>query len=438
MPSLVVRRWLAGALVPLLVGMPAAAPAAAPTPPVALLVVPAPDLSPRVARDLRERIVAGADGLAIVAGPRRPEVSRAAVEALREGLDAGRAAYEALDADTARARFEAVTAALEADPRLAAAAPDLLDAPVLLGVVALGLGDAALAERAFERALHLAPGLALPPGRYAPAVEHALATARVRLTAVRPTRLHLSAVPIGADLFVDGVHRGRTPLAMEPLAPGPHAVVAQSPLGTPTALTIDANEFGPDVVEVVVPAGAVGPSLVALARSLSAADARPDIAPGAAAALADALGADRLALVWVEGTPAGLAAAAALVDLATGDTEALLALVESPDAVAAGRRVGAWLAAAARGEAPRPRPRLVAAWRSSTLPPLAVAPTAVGARAGLDAPTSGSGAAARDRWYHKWYWWALIGVGVVAGAAAVAAADGGGGGERTGSVTVGP
>ena len=438
MPSLVLRRRLAGALVPLLVTLPAPVPAAAPTSPVALLVVPAPDLSPRLARDLRERIVAGSDGLAIVAGPDRPAVSRATVEALREGLDAGRAAYEALDAGAARERFEAVTAALEADPRLAGAAPDLLDAPVLLGVVALGLGDGALADRAFERALRLAPGLALPPGRYAPAVEHALATARVRLTAVRPTHLHLSAVPSGADVFVDGVHRGRTPLALEPLTPGPHTVVAQSPLGTPTALTIDANAFGPDVVEVVVPAGAVGPSLVALARSLSAADARPDIAPGAAAALADALGAGRLALVWVEGTPAGLAAAGAFVDLATGDTLALLPLVESPDAAAAGRRVGAWLAAAARGEAPRPRPRLVTDWDAITLPPLAAAEAANAVRTGPDAEAARSGAAARDRWYHKWYWWALIGVGVAAGAAAVASAGGGGGGERTGSVTIGP
>lgn len=437
MPSPATRRRVAGALLLLVVGAPMSLPAATPTSPVVLLVVPAPDLSPRAAREVRDRVVAGADGLALVAGPPRAEVSRGAVETLREGLDAGRAAYEALDAGTARGRLEAVTAALEADPRLAAAAPDLLDAPLLLGVVALGLGDAALADRAFERALRLAPRLALPPGRYAPTVEHALATARVRLTTLRPARLSLSAVPAGVDVFVDGVHRGRTPLAIEPLSSGAHAVVAQAPLGTPTAITVDATEFGPDVLEIVVPAGAVAPSLVALARSLSAADARPEIAPGAAAALADALGASRLALVWVEGTPGGLAAAAALVDLASGHAEALLHLDEASDAAAAGRRVGAWLEAAARGDAPGLRPRLLADWRTPALPPLAV-PSADTALPGAASPPSRSGAAEEDRWYRKWYWWALIGVGVAAGAAAVAAGSGGGGGERTGSVTVGP
>jgi hypothetical protein len=437
MPSIVLRRWLAGALVPLLVTAPAAAPAAAPVSPVALLVVPAPDLSPRAAEQVREQVVASAGGLELVAGRARGEVTRTAVERLREGLAAGRAAYEALDAGTARARLEAVTTALEADPRLAAAAPDLLDAPVLLGVVALGLGDAAFVDRAFERALRLAPGLALPPGRYAPAVEHALATARVRLSTLRPARLRLSAVPAGVDVFVDGVHRGRTPLAVEPPSPGAHVVVVQTPLGTSTALTIDATEFGPDVLEVVVPAGAVGPSLVALARSLSAADARPDIAPGAAAALAEALGASRLALLWVEGTPSGLATAAAFVDLATGDTEAVLDLAGAPDAAAAARRVAAWLEAAERGDAPRPRPRLIADWRAPALPSLASPATGAGLPAALSTPADPSGAT-EDRWYEKWYWWALIGVGVAVGAAAIAAGDGGGGGGGTGSVTVGP
>ncbi len=440
MPSLGPRRWLAVALVPVLVTAPlAGAPAvraASVEPTVALMVVPAPDLSPRLALALREALAARieAAGLRPSAGAPRRDLERTTVEALREGLVAGRAAYQALDAGAAQARLDAVTAAVEADPRLAAAQPDLVEAPILLGVVALGLGDAEGADRAFQRALRLAPDLTLPPGRFSPSVEHALALARVRLTALRPARLRLYAVPTGVDLFVDGVHRGRMPLALEPLAPGPHVLVAQTPAGTSVASAIDATEFAPDVLEVVVPVGAVGPSLVALARSLSAADARPEIAPGAAGALADALGAPRLALVWLEGTPTGLAAAAALLDLSAGDALATLDLDESPDVAQAAERLGGWLAAAARGEAPARKPRLLPDWRT---------PDAAGTQrptAELTAPAPVPAAtepqeAARS-WYRQWYWWALIGVGMAAGAAALAS-SGGGGGAQTGSVSVG-
>lgn len=440
MPSPALRRWLAAVLVPILVPAPLAGAgaslAAAPDPTMALLVVPAPDLSPRVGQSVREAIARrglGA-GLRLLPGAERPPVSRADVEALRAGLAAGRAAYEALDPDLARTRLELVTAALEGDPRLAVVAPDLLDAPVLLAVVALGLGDTESGEAALARALRLAPHLALPPARFAPNVEHALATTRVRLTALRPSRLRLGATPPGIDLFVDGVHRGRTPLAFEPLAPGSHLLVGQAPTGTPVTLTVEANEFGPDVVEVAVPAGAAAPSLVAIARSLSAADARIDLPPGPAGAMAEVLGAGRLVLVWVEGTPSGLAAAAVLLDLTAGETIALLDLDESPDPARAGERIGDWVAAAARGEAPRPRPRLLPDWRMAATP---------GAPAEVLAPSveptaSASDPDAADRpWYRRWYWWALIGVAVVGGAAAIAGSGGGGDGG-TGSVTVTP
>jgi hypothetical protein len=460
MGLLVLRRIVAVVMVPAVLGggivlpRPGAAagiegggPGAPPAGPrqLALLVVPAPDVPARVATAVREaaaRRLADA-AVAVTAGATPPAPAGRSIDAARRTFAAGLAALDALEPEAARARFEAVTRALEADGRLAAAAPELLEAPLHLGVIALGLGEREAADVAFTRAVRLAPDRGLPPGRFSPAAEQAHALARVRLGILRPALVQVEARPDPAELFVDGVHRGRTPLALPPLAPGGHVLFAQAPARGAVALRVDATEFGPDVVEIAVPAGSYGPSLVGLARALASGERAAAVAPAGARALGDALGARRLAVVWLEGSAAGLVAGCGILDLDQGLWEDEGRIGPFADEDRLGQRLAGWIAES--------RPEPVAALGSATLVPdwrdaagTARRPEPAGPLVadpvGLP-PLGDEPARGEERpWYRRWYWWALIGAAVAGGVAVGLAAAGGdgGGGADTGSVVVGP
>ncbi len=422
---------------------------------LAVLVVPAPDVTSTAAATLRHQLASrlAAGGTPVAAGHEPPPPDPAMLDALRGALAAGLAAYESLDPTTARDRFEAVAAALEADGRLVDAAPDLLDAPVYLALVGLGLGDQRGADLAFQRAIRLAPARPLRPGRFSPAAEEAYALARIRLATLRPSVLRLAAAPEGVDLYVDGVYRGRTPLAIEPLAPGPHLLFAQAPgLGAVTR-QLQTTDLGPDILTLTVPAGPAATSLVTLAAGLETAETPAPFPPAEARGLAGTLGATRLLLVWLEGTRQGFRAAAGLVDLDTGAWLARDALGEAAEAAVLGTRVADWFDTVPRADrAVAAGPPLLSDWRA----PSAVAPDSTGGTGqGAAAPVGlapapavlglPSATGARDRgpgrpWYRRWYVWLLVGAGLAAGAAAAAVvgSGGGGGSSGAGSVSVAP
>jgi hypothetical protein len=363
------------------------------------------------------------------------------LESLRASLAAGVSALGSLDAATARAAFEAVTAALEADAELASAAPDLLDAPLYLGVVALGLGQGAAADAAFQRAVRLAPDRAPRPGRFAPAVEKAYALARVRLEAVRPAVVRVRSEPADGDLFVDGIYRGRAPVGLEP-ADKARTLLLQAPgIGIVTQ-RVEGGRYGPDLVAVTIPAGVPAPALVGLAETLATAEPPLPLSPPLARALAEELGADRLALVWLEADGDGLVATAGLLDLDTGAWVAVGPAGRGPDPHAVGRALGAWLVSppatrAARAVPELPDWRTAAAPASSPQPATGINPVTLPHPAGLD--TAADPKAPERPWYRRWYWWAVAGA-VAAGVAVGAASSGGGGGggQKTGGVVVGP
>ncbi len=468
MPTLTLRPIVAAALVPILVASlllgprprllaadRAARPAVdrgfAEAARLALLVVPAPDITPAAAAALRARLAGRleATGQAVVAGREPAPRDAVTVDALRQALAAGLAAYEALDPTTARERFEAVTAALEADGRLADSAPDLLDAPLYLGLVALGLDDRTDAVAAFERAIRLDPTRPLPAGRFSPAAEEAYALARIRLSAIRPSLLRIAATPEGVDLFLDGVYRGRTPLGVEPLAPGRHLILAQAPgVGISTRSAV-ATPLGPDLLELTVAAEAAAPSLVGLAGGLDAAEPPVPLAPAAARTLAGALGAGRLLLVRVDGAMEGFRAAAGLLDLGGGGWLWRGEAGAAEEAAALGDRVFEWLQAAARAPAPPAGTgtgSLVPDWRNGAgggrvagrgsepggypADPAVIVPEATAATPDEREPDD------VRPWYRRWYVWLLIGAGIAAGVAAAAGGGGGSGGSGTGSVSV--
>ncbi len=468
MRTLAWRRPVAVALIPLLVTslllgprpetLAAGASPPRPTPQpgpngtaVAVLVVPAADIAPVAAATLRGELARrlAASGTPAVAGLEPPPPDPAMLDALRGTVAAGLAAYTSLDPATARDRLEAVAAALDADGRLVETAPELLDAPMYLGLVALGLGDRHGADLAFQRVIRLAPARPLAPGRFSPAAEEAYALARIRLAALRPSLFRLAAAPESVDLYVDGVYRGRTPLAIEPLAPGRHLFFAQAPgLGVATR-QFRATDFGPDVLELTVPAGPAATSLVALAATFETAETPAAFPPTVARGLAGALGATRLLLVWLEGARPGFRAVAGLVDLDSGTWLAHGVVGEAGEAVALGDRVADWLDAAPRADWGVPTgPSRLPDWRE----PGAVAPDGTSAAgdaaagpAGLSPAPALSGVASavneRDRrtsrpWYRRWYVWVLVGAALAAGIAAATAGGGGGGGSTTGSVSV--
>lgn len=298
-----------------------AAPATAPEPRLEVAVLSGPGLERPRAAALQlalGRRLAAARGLEWAA-PERPDPTGSALAR----IEAGQAAFERLELQTAAQELEAGVLALGAAAPRHEALPGALFA---LGATALYDGRPADALGLFTAVAVSSPDF--QPEGVPEHVQSRLERVRATLKE-RPTGALRVGVSPRAEVWVDGVRRGEAPIEVEGLADGVHLVRLSAPGYAPVARLVSVESEGsPALTEALEP-------LPPLPLTLTVAEAAdPDLARGAALRLGVShlvalrpVGADTLAGVWVfpEGTGSG--ARPLRIDGAAGSESVLADLI---------------------------------------------------------------------------------------------------------------
>ena len=146
------------------------------------------------------------------------------VEEIQAQLDSARVHYYASDHLKARAKVEDALGELHKLPPGPHNWAMVASANLLYGMVLRQSGEAQGAINAFTRVLRLAPEFQLDPDYYPPGVRTDFDRIRERLQHAAKVRLEIRSNPSGADVFIDGLSKGTTPLALE-LLPGTYQVM---------------------------------------------------------------------------------------------------------------------------------------------------------------------------------------------------------------------
>ncbi len=180
--------------------------------------------------------IKSADGFALV------DVKKgAAADPHAETLDAARAAVEEAKGLRQKRKFNAAEAklqeALELYKKGAAGLTDvaeLQDAWVLLSAIQYNTGRDEDGAKSLDTALALAPGRELPLAKTSPMFSRVVATAKANLEKAPKGSLLVESTPAGAQVFVDGVSLGTSPLLVKDVPAGQHAWRVQLPSGEST------------------------------------------------------------------------------------------------------------------------------------------------------------------------------------------------------------
>lgn len=147
-------------------------------------------------------------------------------------------------------------ARLREESDLSAGVGGLLEAMALKVLVLAAKGDRAEAGNEAQRVLVLQPDYAWDRGRLNPQAQALIEPRRAKVRAAPPATLEVETQPPGAQVFVDGVARGRAPLKLPGLRPGSHVVsavavgyeleqqLAFAGAGKPVVLTLRQSERG--------------------------------------------------------------------------------------------------------------------------------------------------------------------------------------------------
>ncbi len=204
-------------------------------------------------------------------------------------LAAAKEHYFAFRVREARAEAEQALAALEAAPLDAASGPQRLDAALTLAQVARSQGDLQEMRRAIAAALAVDPLLDLSAEQYPPGMVQACEEQRRVLQSGPAGELVVESVPPVAEVLINGISRGATPLTLSGLPAGEYAI------------SVRANRYRPEQRQVRIAAGARERvrAKLAWARQGDAGDAGRDAAAAVreGVRLAEALRADQVVLV---------------------------------------------------------------------------------------------------------------------------------------------
>lgn len=323
-----------------------------------------------------------------------PDAARVTRDEMRDGLASVRRAEKALEAlelDTAAVEADiAVAALLGQIDRLGASQREALDRALFaMGTTALFQGQGTVADSVFVALAQLSPSFVPDRDRLPDNVVERYGLVKASLHE-RPTgRMHITSNPPGAAVWVDGEFRGSTPVDVESLIDGQHAVViertsyraygtlCQVTGGRTARLDLDLERTGATSVVDNLSTGIT----IDAERAME---------------VGRRLGVTRLAALWLDSSLSGDRISGLWLDVAAGKTLATVPsteIVEEPD-VASATIVGAIAAAIGAKNAPPAGPQT-----SLTEP-------------GPSAATPGL------EFMNEWWFWAAVG-----GAVAVAAAS---------------
>lgn len=257
----------------------------------------AANLGPKLTEALARRLPAKATHLEAALDPevdaRRARRRAEARADILEGLEA----FEALDLERASAVLQdAVEGLLSELSGLDGTERSALARGVFaLAATTLFEGDTERADQQLVALAALEPGFQPDAGRYPSNVRQRFERLRGRMATHNTGGLAITSLPAGAEVYVDGGLRGRTPLTLNGIAEGSHALTLQHPAHAPEGrlITVQANEVLPVQVQLVG-----GPG-VETYNGLTGAQA---LEPRVAARSAGRLGVQRLALLRVGGS----------------------------------------------------------------------------------------------------------------------------------------
>ena len=143
---------------------------------------------------------------------------------VREQVDEGWRAYLRVAVENAALRLAAARTEAEALVALPGGAELYADAALRLGVVLGHLGRRTESQAVLQLALALDPDRPITLAEFSPDVVDAIAA--VRALPVSRQKLHVTSIPAGAQIAIDGTDVGRAPLDVE-VTRGQHIVVAR-------------------------------------------------------------------------------------------------------------------------------------------------------------------------------------------------------------------
>lgn len=171
-----------------------------------------------------------ADARAAVAAGAVPIEALVRFRRVREQVDEGWRAYLRVAVESAALRLAA--ARTEAEPLVAlpGGAELYADTALRLGVVLDRLGRRTEAQAILALALALDPDRPITLAEFSPDVVDAIAA--VRALPITRHKLHITSIPAGAAIAIDGTDLGRAPLDVD-VTRGQHIVVAREAFYTP-------------------------------------------------------------------------------------------------------------------------------------------------------------------------------------------------------------
>ncbi len=220
-------------------------------------------------------------------------------------IEKGRAAYDNLELDRAVSLLERALAAAERNP-----ADPIEPAIYGRGLTYLGAsrvltGDMAGGRRAFRRLLAFDPEAELDPMVFPPSLVETFGQVAAEMRQLGTGSLRVASRPAGARVWIDGRERGRSPLRVTGLPGGPHRVRLTHRSHRSTGRMVQVQPGHQAAVDLqLTPYPAYGRLRTMLSRLM--ADVAAHEVPPVVDGLLDWLDADRLLLVVVAATDAGV------------------------------------------------------------------------------------------------------------------------------------
>jgi hypothetical protein len=174
-----------------------------------------------------------------------PTETLQAFRKVRDQVDEGWRAYQRDAVEAAASRLVAARTAAEPLVGLAGGAELYADAALRLGIVLGHLGRTSEAQAVLSLALALDPDRPVTKAEFAPDVVDAVEAARAAPVALE--QVHITSVPAGAAIQVDGKSVGRAPLNVQ-VTRGQHLIVARTPRYLPTVQALAADSPAVEVV----------------------------------------------------------------------------------------------------------------------------------------------------------------------------------------------
>ncbi len=186
-----------------------------------------------------------AEARAAIAAGAVPTETLVAFRKVREQIDEGWRAFQRVAVDAAASRLVAARTAAQPLVGLPGGPELYAEAALRLGVVFGAVGRTAESQAVFALALALDPDRPITKAEFTPEVIDAVDAARSVPVALG--RVHVTSVPAGAQIQIDGNPVGLAPLDVQ-VARGQHLIIARTPMYLPTVQALPAGSTSAEVV----------------------------------------------------------------------------------------------------------------------------------------------------------------------------------------------